>query len=205
MTDLTHIVLTLVVIMFSAIVHEVMHGVVAEKFGDSTARDMGRITLNPVPHIDPFGSILVPFLTLLASGGKFAFGSAKPVPVDFGRMRRPRLGMAVVSLAGPLANLGIAVFLALPVTFGLIPMNDLLQIAILMNIVLAVFNLLPIPPLDGSKVIASLLPYRAMDFLLRFEQFGFIIIMMLLFSGWLSKILVPFVYIFAVLFQVQLW
>ncbi len=194
------ILITLVILLFSAIIHEVMHGVVAEKFGDHTARDAGRITLNPIPHIDPYGSILLPAIMLLSTGGRFAFGAAKPVPVNFNNMRRPRLGMAAVSLAGPLSNLVIAFLLSLPVTFGLIPGNKILLQAIVLNIVLFVFNMLPIPPLDGSKVIASLLPYRALDTLLNFERFGFVIILILLFSGALNSILLPLVNLVATIF-----
>jgi len=196
------ILITLVILLFSAIIHEVMHGVVAEQFGDDTARRAGRITLNPIPHIDPYGSILLPVIMLLSTGGRFAFGAAKPVPVNFDNMRRPRLGMAAVSFAGPLSNLAIAFLLSLPVTFGLLP-DEAAKIviqAVVINIVLFVFNILPIPPLDGSKLVASLLPYRAMDTLLRFESYGFIIILLLLFSGALNTILLPLVYFFAGIF-----
>ena len=110
---------TFLVFIFSAVIHEVAHGLVAEKFGDSTARDEGRITLNPIPHIDPFGSILLPGL-LLWVGSPIVFGAAKPVPVNFSNMRNQRLGMALVSLAGPLSNLLLAVLLMLPVVFGLV-------------------------------------------------------------------------------------
>ena len=102
------IIITLVILLFSAIVHEVSHGIVAEKLGDDTARDAGRITLNPIPHIDPFGSIMLPALLLLA-GSPIIFGAAKPVPVNFNNLRNPRIGMALVSLAGPLSNILLAI------------------------------------------------------------------------------------------------
>lgn len=196
------ILISLVILLFSAIIHEVMHGVVAEQFGDGTARQEGRITLNPISHIDPFGSILLPAIMLLSTGGRFAFGAAKPVPVNFNNMRRPRLGMAAVSLAGPFSNLAIAFLLSLPVTFGIIPgdASEIVVKAVVINIVLFVFNILPIPPLDGSKILASLLPYRAMETLLRFESYGFIIILLLLFSGALNAVLLPLVSLFATIF-----
>lgn len=198
------ILVYIVILLFSVIIHEVIHGVAAEWFGDDTARREGRITLNPIPHIDPFASILLPAIMLISSGGTFALGAAKPVPVDFNNMRNPRWGMAVVSLAGPLSNLAIAILLALPVTFGIIEINELLAKAIFLNVVLAVFNLLPIPPLDGSKVIASFLPTNIMNTLLRFEQYGFLIILVLLFTGILNTLLTPFVAIFAIVFGIYL-
>ena len=198
------ILVYIVILLFSVIIHEVMHGVAAEWFGDDTARREGRITLNPIPHIDPFASILLPAIMLISSGGTFALGAAKPVPVDFNNMRRPRLGMAVVSLAGPLSNLAIAILLALPVTFRVIEINELLAKAIFLNVVLAVFNLLPIPPLDGSKIIASFLPTNIMNTLLRFEQYGFLIILVLLFTGILNTLLTPFVAVFAIVFGIYL-
>lgn len=196
----------LVILLFSVIIHEVMHGAVAEQFGDYTARDAGRITLNPIPHIDPFGSILVPALMYISTAGNFVFGAAKPVPVNFDNMRRPRLGMAVVSLAGPLSNLAIAFLLSLPLTLGLIDQNlgEIIVRAVWLNLGLFVLNLLPIPPLDGSKIIASLLPHRAMDALLRFEQYGFVIILLLLFSGALTSIILPIVLFFLKLFGLSL-
>jgi Zn-dependent protease len=130
------ILITLIILLFSAIVHEVSHGLVAEKLGDDTARDQGRITLNPIPHIDPFGSILLPAL-LLAVHSPIVFGAAKPVPVNFSNLRSPKLGMALVSLAGPLANFLLAILFILPIKLGL--SNDIatpiLLTASLINIV----------------------------------------------------------------------
>lgn len=199
------ILITLIILLFSAIVHEVSHGLVAEKFGDSTARDEGRITLNPIPHIDPFGSILLPGFLLLV-GSPIIFGAAKPVPVNFGNMRNPKLGMALVSLAGPLSNFALAVLLMLPVVFGLIT-GDVAAIwlkAVIINIVLGTFNLLPIPPLDGSKIIASFLPREWMYRLLSFEQYGFILVLIFLMLGLLDKILLPVVRAFFALFGYQI-
>ncbi len=193
------ILITLAIVLFSLIIHEVMHGVVAEKLGDDTARDAGRITLNPIPHIDPFGSILLPGF-LLFIGSPFVLGAAKPVPVNFNNLRNPKSGMALVSIAGPMSNFVLAILFALPITFGLLegPMADIWTKAALINMVLAVFNLLPIPPLDGSKILASLLPEKAMYWILSMEQYGFIIVIALLFTGVLQQILAPILFLFAI-------
>src|SRR6185503_16817297 len=189
--DPINLIITLAILLFSAIVHEVSHGVVAEKLGDDTARDAGRITLNPIPHIDPFGSILLPILTLIASGGNFAFGSAKPVPVNFNRLRNPRSGMALVSLAGPLSNFALAIICAIPVRLGFLELNNFVGSFILINLLLGVFNLIPIPPLDGSKVLASFGSYSFINRLMSLEQYGFIIIIAFLYLGLFNRILIP--------------
>lgn len=186
------ILITLAIILFSVIVHEISHGLVAEKFGDSTARDEGRITLNPIPHIDPFASILLPAF-LLYVHSPVLFGAAKPVPVNFENLSPKRLGMIMVSLAGPLSNFVLAVLCILPVTFNLVSgtVGEIWIQAALTNVALGVFNLLPIPPLDGSKVIAAFLPETLMYKLLEFERFGFILIVIFLYLGVLGKLLLP--------------
>lgn len=196
------IIITLGILLFSAIIHEVMHGVVAEKFGDDTARDEGRITLNPIPHIDPFGSIMLPGLLLLV-GSPIIFGAAKPVPVNFNNMRSPKLGMALVSLAGPLSNFVLAVLLVLPIKFGLISgvVQEYWITAVILNLVLGTFNLLPIPPLDGSKILASLLPEKAMYWILSMEKYGFILVVGFLMLGLLDKILLPVISAFITVFN----
>jgi Zn-dependent protease len=160
-----------------------------EKFGDSTARDNGRITLNPIPHIDPYASILLP-AALLLFNSPVIFGAARPVPVDFGNLRPRRLGMAMVSLAGPLSNFALAVICALVIKFGLanvIAYPILIQV-IVINLVLGTFNLVPIPPLDGSKVIASFLPEEWMYKILSLEQYGFLLVLVFLLLGVLERI-----------------
>ncbi len=196
-----NILITVVIILFSAIVHEVMHGVVAEQLGDDTARDAGRITLNPIPHIDPFSSILLPGFLILV-GSPIVFGAAKPVPVNFNNLRNPKLGMALVSLAGPLSNFALAILLVLPVKFGLVTgvVQDYWVKAVILNLVLGTFNLLPIPPLDGSKILASLLPLNAMNWILSMERYGFILVIVFLYAGLLDKILVPVINTFARIF-----
>ncbi|HEX3099501.1 MAG TPA: site-2 protease family protein [Patescibacteria group bacterium] len=196
---------TLAILVFSAIVHEVSHGLMAEKLGDSTARDEGRITLNPLPHIDPFASILLPGFLLLI-GSPIIFGAAKPVPVNFNNLRPRKLGMALVSLAGPLSNFILAALLILPLKFGLLsagPVADIWLKAVIINVVLGTFNLLPIPPLDGSKIIASVLPTNLMYWILSMERYGFFIVIIFLYLGLLDKILVPVVTAFFRIFGIQ--
>ena len=198
------ILITLAILIFSVIVHEVSHGLMAEKLGDDTARDAGRITINPIPHIDPFGSILLPGL-LLAVGSPIVFGSAKPVPVNFENLRPRKLGMALVSIVGPLSNLVLAVLFILPIAFNLVsgPVAGVWLQASILNIVLAVFNVLPIPPLDGSKILASMLPDGIMYKLLEMERYGFLIVLVFLFLGWLGKILLPVINVFLALFNIR--
>ncbi len=206
MNDPLGALITLVILIFSAIVHEVSHGLMAEKLGDSTARDEGRITLNPIPHIDPFGSILLPGFLLLI-GSPIVFGAAKPVPVDFNSLRPRKLGMALVSFAGPASNFILAILLILPLVFGLIapgPVADIWLKAVILNVVLGTFNLLPIPPLDGSKIIASALPTNLMYWILSMERYGFFIVIIFLYLGLLDKILVPVITLFFRLFGIQI-
>ena len=156
----------LVVLIFSIIIHEVAHGFVAEWFGDPTARLAGRLTLNPIPHIDPLGSIILPALMLFGSGGTFAFGWAKPVPYNPYNLRNFKWGTILVGLAGVFANLLIATIFGLMLRYADIlgitvgPFAQMLATIVYLNIVLAVFNMIPFPPLDGSKVLFTLLPYR---------------------------------------------
>lgn len=191
-------IIQLVILLFSAIVHEVMHGVVAEKLGDDTARVEGRITLNPLPHIDPFGSVLLPLFLMLV-GSPVILGAAKPVPVNFNNLRNPKRGMALVSLAGPLSNLGLAILFAIPLKLGLVTTlsAEILVQAVLINLVLFVFNLIPIPPLDGSKVLAALAPDRIMYQILSWERYGFILVFAFLYLGVLDRILVPIILLFS--------
>jgi len=192
------ILIVLVILIFSAIVHEVSHGLMAEKFGDDTAREAGRITLNPIPHIDPYGSILLPALLLFVHS-PIIFGAAKPVPVNFNNLRPRKLGMAAVSLAGPLSNFLLAIICALVLRFGLsnsVASPILLQV-IFINLILGTFNLIPIPPLDGSKVVAAFLPDQLMYTILSWERFGFILVIIFLMLGWLQAILVPVLSLFS--------
>lgn len=170
-------------VLLAITLHEAAHGFVAWRLGDDTAYQLGRVTINPLRHIDPFGTILLPALLLFVSGGRMMFGFAKPVPVNFMRLRRPRRDMVWVAAAGPGANLLMAfaaaalfhTVSALPDEFGRWVMHNLNN-AIWINVLLAVFNMLPIPPLDGGRVAVGLLPFRLARGLQRLERFGFAII-----------------------------
>lgn len=193
----------LVPLMAAVVLHEYAHGWVAHFFGDPTAKSLGRLTLNPIPHIDPWGSIIVPLLLLLAPGG-FVFGWAKPVPIDPRKLHNPKRDMAFVAAAGPLMNLFLAaisgLLLALFLTLDpslqanwppqpgvqprtdllgriLVPLTAMALFSIVINLLLFTFNLLPIPPLDGSRVLTSLLPLPSAHALSRLEPYGMLIIL----------------------------
>ncbi len=185
-------IISLVILIFSAIVHEVSHGLMAEKLGDDTAREQGRITLNPIPHIDPFGTILLPLILLLAHS-PVIFGAAKPVPVNFNNLKPRKWGMVLVSLAGPFSNFLLAIIFTIIIKLNLTNFYsyDILLYAILINLVLGVFNLIPIPPLDGSKILAAVLPENWLYYLFRFERYGFVILFLLLYLGLLDWIYGP--------------
>jgi Zn-dependent protease len=194
-TDPLFLIIEAVVIIFSIIVHEVAHGVMANFLGDPTARLEGRLTLNPVPHIDPVGSIIVPLLTVF--GGGFMFGWAKPVPYNPRNLKNQQWGEALVAAAGPLSNLIIAGFFGTLIRFagnlGLASTSfyTVAGMIVVSNIVLAVFNLVPIPPLDGSKVLFSLLPYhiRHNEFFTFLERYG--LVLALFFAFFLFQTLHP--------------
>lgn len=183
--------LQLVILLFSVILHEVMHGLVALKFGDNTAQRAGRLTLNPIPHIDLVGTIILPLFSLYFGG--ILFGWAKPVPVNPLNFSNLRKGELMVSAAGVLANFGLAItsalifriLEALPQAFPPI-LGDILTFTVLINLVLGLFNLLPIPPLDGSKVLLSQLSYNLAKEYQKIEPYGFMILMLLLLTGMLS-------------------
>jgi Zn-dependent protease len=181
-----------VVLLFSVIVHEVAHGYVALLNGDPTAKVMGRITLNPVPHIDPFGTILLPALLLLSHSG-ILFGWARPVPVNPLNYRNYRWGEIAVSAAGPVSNLALAVIFSwlLRLGFANVGLMKLAFFGVSINIFLALFNLVPIPPLDGSHILAILLPPKAARAYSHLEPVGFILILILFYTGILQIFLMP--------------
>lgn len=187
--------------IFAITLHEAAHGYAARYFGDLTAHHAGRITLNPVRHIDPIGTILIPVLILIASGGKYAFGWAKPVPVNFSGLRNPKRDMLWVAAAGPGANLLMAILWALviklaqgmPQTYFTEPVLLMARGGIIINTVLMVLNLLPLPPLDGGRIAVSLLPRAVAYRFAMVEPYGMIILLVLMFLGVLGAVLMPFV------------
>lgn len=192
------------VLLFSVIIHEVAHGYVALLNGDPTAQLSGRITLNPLPHIDPIGTILLPLLLLVTQAG-IIFGWARPVPVNPSYFRRIRLGEVTVSAAGPLSNLLLATVFAVLLHLGVGGPGILLMAAYgcFINIILALFNLIPIPPLDGSHLVAAFLPYRWARYYSYLEPVGFILILLLFYTGILGKILLPLARLLIALLQVS--
>jgi Zn-dependent protease len=181
-----------VVLLFSVIVHEVAHGYIALMNGDPTARIMGRITLNPMPHIDPVGTIILPLLLLISHAG-ILFGWAKPVPVNPLNYRNYRWGEFAVSAAGPLSNLALATVFSvvLRLDFGNPGLTMLAILGVKINILLAVFNLIPIPPLDGSHILALLLPRELARLYSHLQPVGFILILILFYTGIMGALIMP--------------
>jgi Zn-dependent protease len=189
MADLSYqISIWILPVLFAVTFHEASHGFVAWRLGDDTAKRLGRVTFNPLRHIDPFGTVILPAMLLLASGGRMMFGFAKPVPVNFARLRRPRRDMVLVAAAGPGINMAMALTAALLLARIPAQPGDALEWigynlfnAVWINVLLAVFNMLPLPPLDGGRVAVGLLPDALARPLSRLEPFGFFIILGLLF------------------------
>jgi Zn-dependent protease len=188
-------------VIFAITLHEAAHGYAARHFGDPTAWQQGRISLNPLRHIDLVGTIIIPVSILLFSGGTFMFGYAKPVPVDFSRLRNPKKDMLWVAAAGPGANLFMAFCWAallklawlMPSNVFTLPLSEMSKIGIVVNCVLMVLNLFPLPPLDGGRIAVSLLPHHLAWKFARIEPWGFPILLVLLFTDILSAIMNPLV------------
>ncbi|MDD4615884.1 MAG: site-2 protease family protein [Alphaproteobacteria bacterium] len=197
------IVVWLIPALFAIVLHEVAHGWAASKLGDTTARDLGRLSLNPLRHVDPVGTFIVPLL-MAAAKMPFVFGWAKPVPVNFSRLRNLRTGTVLVALAGPLANVLMIFFwllllypLATLETSGFLPTSVVLlleQISIsgvLVNLALMVFNLFPLPPLDGGRIVGAILPPKFAKPYMRLEKFGIFILLALIATGVFNRIFQP--------------
>ena len=180
-------------VLLAITVHEAAHGYAARHFGDNTAYVMGRITLNPLKHIDPIGTIVMP-LILIFAGSPFLFGYAKPVPVQFGNLRNPKRDMIWVALAGPASNLvmalvwGMVLYLMLGAGFEEAFFKKMAQGGILVNAVMFAFNLFPLPPLDGGRILVGLLPYKYAELVSRVEPWGFFIVLGLVVAGVISAI-----------------
>ncbi len=185
------LVFQLLVLLFSVMIHEISHGFAALKLGDTTAKDAGRLTLNPLKHLDPFGSIILPIMLSIISGGTFVLGWAKPVPYNPYNLKNPRAGAAIIGVVGPASNLLLAIIfgLILRLLFPLInipiisSLIILLNFVVYINVLLAIFNLVPLPPLDGSNILFALIParwHKLQEFLTRY---GFWLLIMFVFFG----------------------
>ncbi|MCK4916835.1 MAG: site-2 protease family protein [Candidatus Omnitrophica bacterium] len=187
------IIFFIIILFLSITIHEFAHGWIAYKLGDLTAKHSGRLTLNPLAHIDPFGTVVLPILTLIISRGLFPFGYAKPVPINPYNFKNPKKDIRWVGLAGPGINIIFAIILTLIIKLNISFLQDALKLGVLINLILAIFNLIPIPPLDGSKILASLLPNKYSYPYLKMEKYGFLIIIFLIMSGFIKWFLIPLV------------
>ena len=196
-------------LVFAIVLHEVAHGWVADRLGDHTARDRGRLTLNPISHIDLFGTIIMPLLLFLVTNGRMVFGYAKPVPINPYNFKNPKKGMALSSIAGPAVNLIMAVSFSVVLRVVLpglaavmpketwswfaLPLAHMFVYGVVINVVLAVLNMIPIPPLDGSRVVYWLLPDKQAAAYYRLEPYGMIVLMALLAFSVLGRIIGPII------------
>ena len=196
--DIANLIQTIAIyalpVIFAITVHEAAHGYVARYFGDNTAWVLGRVTLNPIKHIDLVGTIAMPVLLYVATAGTFLFGYAKPVPVRFGNLRRPKQHMVWVALAGPGANFlqallwGVLLYLANGAGVTERFVLEMCRAGMLVNVVMFVFNLFPLPPLDGGRILVGLLPWRQAQLVSRVEPWGFFIVMALVLTGVVSSL-----------------
>jgi Zn-dependent protease len=216
-TIIRQIIISVFPILIAITFHELSHGFAANKLGDPTAKMMGRLTLNPIPHIDLFGTILMPLMLIVFTHGQFVFGYAKPVPINPMNFKNPKRDMAISAAAGPAMNIALAIGSKLVLRFILDPFSVVLpepvvstilaplimifQSSVIVNIVLAVFNMIPIPPLDGGRVLTGFLPYRQAASFSRIEPYGFIIVILLIVTGIANYFVVPLINLFLTVLQ----